>query len=329
MKLPRRKFLHLAASAVALPAASGPLRAQAYPTRPITIVYPYAAGGPGDVIARIIAEPMRAALGKPIIIENIGGANGTIGTGRVARAAPDGYTLVLGVWSTHVVNGAIYALSYDVVNDFEPISLITEGPQVIVARKSMPANDLKELIAWLKANSAKATQGNAGVGSPGQIASVFLQKRIGTRIHFVPYRGAAAAMQDLIAGQIDVMIASLIVTLQPVRAGHIKAYAVTANKRLTAAPEIPTVDEVGLPGFYTSPWSAIWAPRATPRDVIDKLNAAVAQALADPVVRTRLADAGQEIFPSEQRTPEALGAFQKTEIEKWWPIIKEASIKPE
>jgi tripartite-type tricarboxylate transporter receptor subunit TctC len=215
------------------------------------------------------------------------------------------------------------------VNDFEPVSLITEGPQVIVARKSMPANDLKELIAWLKANSAKATQGNAGVGSPGQIASVFLQKRIDTRIHFVPYRGAAAAMQDLIAGQIDVMIASLIVTLQPVRAGHIKAYAVTAKNRLTAAPEIPTVDEAGLPGFHTSPWSAIWAPRATPRDAIDKLNAAVAQALADPVVQTRLADAGQEIFPSEQRGPEALGAFQKAEIEKWWPIIKEAGIKPE
>jgi tripartite-type tricarboxylate transporter receptor subunit TctC len=304
-------------------------RAQAYPTRPITIVYPYAAGGPGDVIARIIAEPMRAALGKTVIIENVGGANGTIGTGRVARAAPDGYTLVLGVWSTHVVNGAIYALSYDVVNDFEPVSLITEGPQVIVARKSMPANDLKELIAWLKANSAKATQGNAGAGSPGQIASVFLQKRIDTRIQFVPYRGAAAAMQDLIAGQIDVMIASLIVTLQPVRAGHIKAYAVTAKNRLTGAPEIPTVDEAGLPGFYTSPWSAIWAPKATPRHVIDKLNAAVAQALGDPVVRTRLADAGQETFPSEQRTPEALGAFQKAEIEKWWPIIKEAGIKPE
>src|SRR5215470_13878706 len=303
MKLPRRQFLHLAAGAAAMPTMSRPLRAQAYPTRPITIVYPYAAGGPGDVIARIIAEPMRAALGRPVIIENVGGANGTIGTGRVARAAPDGYMLVLGVWSTHVVNGAIYALSYNVVNDCEPVSLITEGPQVIVARKSMPANDLKELIAWLKANSAKATQGNAGAGSPGQIASVFLQKRIDTRIQFVPYRGAAAAMQDLIAGQIDVMIASLIVTLQPVRAGHVKAYAVTAKDRLTAAPEIPTVDEAGLPGFYTSPWSAIWAPRATPRDVIDKLNAAVARALADPATRTRLADVGQELFPSEQRTP--------------------------
>jgi tripartite-type tricarboxylate transporter receptor subunit TctC len=329
MKLPRRRFLYLAAGAAALPGVSRVARAQAYPARPITIVYPYAAGGPGDVIARIIAEPMRAILGKPIIIENVGGANGTIGTGRVARAAPDGYTLVLGLWSTHVVNGAIYALPYDVVSDFEPVSLITDGPQVIVARKSMPANDLKELIAWLKANSANATQGNAGVGSPGQIASVFLQKQIDTRIHSVPYRGAAAAMQDLIAGQIDVMIASLIVTLQPVRAGHIKAYAVTAKNRLTAAPEIPTVDEAGLPGFYTSPWSALWAPRATPRELIGKLNAAVVEALADPAIRTRLADAGQEIFPREQQTPEALSAFQKAEIAKWWPIIKAANIKPE
>jgi tripartite-type tricarboxylate transporter receptor subunit TctC len=257
------------------------------------------------------------------------GAGGSIAVGRVARAAPDGYTLGIGQWTTHVVNGAIYALAYDLLNDFEPISLIARFPQLIVAKNATPANDLKGLIAWLRANPDKVSAGTAGAGSPQHVGGVLFQNMTATRFHFVPYRGGAPAMQDLVAGQIDMMIDTPTNSLPHVRAGKIKAYAVTAKTRSEAAPDIPTVDEAGLPEFYLSIWSALWAPKGTPKDVIGTLNAAVVTALADPAVRQRFADLGQEIFPREQQTPGALYAHHKAEIEKWWPIIKAAGIKAE
>jgi tripartite-type tricarboxylate transporter receptor subunit TctC len=329
MKLPRRKFLHGAVAAAALPAFASGARAQAYPARPIMIVVPYAPGGPTDVIARILADRMRVALAQTVIVENVAGANGTIGVGRVARAAPDGYTLSIGHWSTHVVNGALYQLNYDLLNDFAPISLIATNSYLIVAKNAVPADDLKGFIAWLKANPDKASEGTAGAGSPQHIGGVFFQKATGTKFQFVPYRGAAPAMQDLLAGQVDLIVDDPTDCLQHVRAGRIKAFAVTAKTRLAAAPDIPTVDEAGLPGFYFSRWHALWAPKGTPAEIIRRLNAAVVDGLADPTVRARLNDLAQEIFPREQQTPEALGAWQKAEIEKWWPIIKAADIKVE
>jgi len=329
MKFPRRRFLHLATGAVALPAVSRFAWAQAYPARPITLVVPFAAGGPTDTIARIMGERMRTSLGQTIIIENTTGAAGSIGVGRVARAEPDGYTVGIGHWSTHVVNGAIYQLPYDVLNDFEPISLVAANAQLAVVRKSLPVNNLKELIDWLKANPDKATQGTAGAGSASHVSGVYFQKATGTRFQFVPYRGTGPAMQDLVAGQIDLMFDQASNSLGQVRAGTIKAYAVTAKARLPSAPDIPTVDEAGLPGFYTSTWYGMWAPKGTPKPVIAKLSAAVMEALADPVVQKRLGDQGLEFPPPAQQTPEALAAHHKAEIEKWWPIVKAANIKPE
>jgi tripartite-type tricarboxylate transporter receptor subunit TctC len=301
--------------------------AQVYPSRPITIVVPFAASGPLDTLARILAERMRASLGQPVVIENVTGAGGSIGTGRVARAAPDGYTLVIGIWSTHVVNGAIYALQYDVLNDFEPIALLANNSQLIVAKKSMPANDLKSLIAWLKANPDKASAGTAGVGSPQHVLGIFFQNTTGTRFQFVHYRGGSPATQDLVAGQIDIIIADQVTALPQIRSRNIKAYAITSRNRLAAAPDIPTVDEAGLPEFHTAVWNAIWAPKGTPKNVIARLNTAVVDSVVDSALRQRLADLGQQIVPRDQQTPEALGAFQKAEIEKWWPIIKAAGIK--
>jgi tripartite-type tricarboxylate transporter receptor subunit TctC len=329
MKLPRRDFVRLAAGVAALPVASRTAMAQAYPSRSITMVVPFAAGGPVDTLARILAERMRASLGQTVVIENVTGAGGSIGTGRVARAAPDGYTLVIGIWTTHVVNGAIYALQYDVLNDFEPVALLANNPQVIVAKRSMLANDLKGLIAWLKLNPDKASAGTAGVASPQHVLGVFFQSATGTRFQFVHYRGGGPATQDLVAGQIDLIIGDQVTSLPQIRSGNIKAYAVTNKNRLTAAPDIPTVDEAGLPGFYTTVWNAIWAPKGTPKNVIMKLNAAVVGELADSAIRRRLADLGQQIVPRDQQTPEALAAFHSAEIEKWWPIIKGANIKGE
>jgi tripartite-type tricarboxylate transporter receptor subunit TctC len=302
---------------------------QVYPSRPITMIVPFAAGGPTDTIARTLAEHMRVSLGQPVIFENVTGAAGSIGAGRVARAASDGYTLVIGVWGTHVLNGAIYPLSYDLVKDFEPISLVASNPMVIVARKAIPANDLMELIAWLKANPDKVSAGTTGIGGASHVAAILFQKETGTRFQFVPYRGLAPAMQDLVAGQIDMMIDNPATSLPQVRAGTIKAYATTAKARLAAAPDIPTADEAGLPGFTVSQWTALWAPKGTPSDIIVKLNEAVVASLADKNVLARLADLGQSIPPRDQQTPESLGAYQKAEIEKWWPIMKAANIKAE
>jgi len=329
MKSSRRQFLHLAAGAAALPAVSRIARAQAYPSRPITIVVGFAAGGATDTIGRLIAERMKSSLGQPVIVENMAGAAGTIAVGRVARAAPDGYTLGIGTNTPYVMAGAIYALQYDLLNDFEPVALLSTGPYVLAARKAMPANDLKGIIAWLKANPDKATLGHAGTGSGGHIAGFFFQRETGTRLQFVPYRGAAPAIQDLMAGQIDMASSDPIAALPQVRAGTIKAYGVTTKTRLLSAPDIPTLDEAGLPGFEISQWHGLWVPKGTPKNIIARLNAAITDALADPMMRARLADLAQETFPRAQQTPEALGAWQKAEILKWWPIIKAAGIKAE
>jgi tripartite-type tricarboxylate transporter receptor subunit TctC len=315
-----RKHRLLLAGLVLTLATIAPASAQGYPSRPITVVVPFAAGGALDVMTRIMAERMRHSLGQPVIVENIAGAGGNIGVGRVARAAPDGHTLIMGHWGTHVVNAATYDLTYDVQNSFEPVALTATIRQLIAAKKTMPASDLRSLVAWLHAHPDKAFLGIAS-GST-HINAVLFQKVTGTRFQFVPYRGLAPAVQDLMAGNIDMMITSAADLLPQARMGTIKVYAVAAKSRLASAPEIPTVDEAGVSGFYTQMWNALWAPARTPKDIIVKLNAAVVEALTDPTVRKRIADLGQETVPREEQTPEALRAFHKAEIEKWWPIIK-------
>jgi tripartite-type tricarboxylate transporter receptor subunit TctC len=315
----------LAAMLACIGSASG----QSYPSRPISMIVPYPAGGPTDMIGRVVAERMRVSLGQPITIDNIGGAAGSIGIGRLARAVPDGYTFGIGNWSTHVVNGAVYRLQYDVLNDFAPVALIVDSPLLIVAKKTVPAKNLNELIAWLKANPDKASLGTPGTGSSSHIAGIFLQKLTGTRLQFVPYRGLGPAMQDMLAGQIDMMFDAPANSLPQVHAGNINVYAVTARSRLVAAPDVPTVDEAGLPGLYISVWQALFVPKGTSKAVVSKLNAAAVEALADPAVQRRLADLSQELPPRDQQIPEALGAFQRAEIEKWWPIVKGANIKAE
>jgi len=329
MKLPRRGFLRLSAAAAALPVTSRLARAEAYPARPITMVVPFAAGGPTDTLARIIGARMGAQLGQAIVIENVTGASGSIGATRVARSAPDGYTLVIGHWGTHVLNGAIYPLPYDLVRDFQPIGLLANNPQLIVGNNALPPKDLRGLIAWLKANPNKATFGSAGAGSGAQIAALLFASMTGTKFQIAPYRGTGPALADLIADHIDLMFDQASNSMMQVRSGNLRAYAVTAQTRLPSAPDIPTVDEAGLPGLYVAFWHGLWAPKDTPDDIIAKLNAAVVAALADPAVRGRLADLGQDIPPREQQTPEALGAYQKAKVEKWWPIVKAANIKGE
>jgi tripartite-type tricarboxylate transporter receptor subunit TctC len=296
MKLPRRQCLHLAAGAAALPAVSRIAWAQGYPSRPITIIVPFPAGGPTDTLARILADHMSASLAQSVIIENVSGATGSIGVGRVARAAADGYTLSIGHWSTHV-------------------------------RKTLPPKDLTELIAWLKQNPGKATAGTVGVGGASDVTGTYFQRVTGTTFQFVPYRGAAPLNQDLAAGHIDLMLGMAAATYPLVRSGQIKAYAMMAKSRWWAAPEIPTMEEAGVPGLYASFWHGLWAPKGTPTDIIGKLNSAVRAALGDAAVQQRFADQGQEIPPRERQSPEALGAHQQAEIEKWWPIIKAAGIK--
>ncbi len=324
-----KRLQRLLLAALAGLACIGAATAQTYPSRPVTIIVPFAAGGPTDAIARILGERMRASLGQNILVENVTGAGGTIGVIRAAQAAGDGYTLSLGHLGTHVVNGAIYPLKFDLLNDFEPIALLASNPMMVVTKNAVPAKTLRELIDWLKANPGKVAAGTAGVGSGSHFSGVYFQNLTGTQFNFVPYRGTGPALQDLVAGQIDMIVDQASNSMAQVQAGKIRAYAITANKRLPAAPEIPTVDEAGLPGFYISLWSALWAPKGTPKDAIAKLNAAVMDALADPAVRQRFADAGLEIPPREQQTPAALAAHHKAEVGKWWPIIKAANIKVE
>lgn len=327
MKVSRQQFLRLAAGAAALSAVPRIANAQAYPTRPITVIVPLAAGGSADVVARLLAERMRGPLGQPVIIENVGGADGSIGVGRAARARPDGYTIVLGFLGSHVMNGAYYSLTYDVINDFAPISPLAKFPQVLVGRKAMPANNLTELIAWLKANRNKAS---AGIFTAAlRLLCAFFQKESGTQLTLVPYRGPGAAMQDLLAEQVDLLFNTPIDTLPSVRSGSLKAYAVTSDTRSVLAPEIPTFAEMGLPMLSYSSWFGLFAPKGTPGGIIGRINAAVVEALADPPVRLQFSDFGFEIFPRERQTPEALAALQKADAEKWWPLIKEFGIKAE
>jgi tripartite-type tricarboxylate transporter receptor subunit TctC len=323
------KKLFVAAACFATLAAVTAATAQPYPSRPITMVVPFAAGGPNDTAARILVDRMGAALGQSVVVENVTGANGNIGIARVARATPDGYTIGVGSYNSHVVNGAVYNLPYDVLRDFEPVAMLSTSTSIVVGNKKLAANNLAELIAWLKANPDKAVVGMPGAGSSVQVYCAFFQKLTGTRFQLIPYRGAAPVMQDLLAGQLDFGIESASTVLPQVQAGTVKPYAVTAKRRLAAAPDVPTVDEAGLPGFYTASWYGTWVPKGTPNEIIDKLNAAIASALADPAAQARFVSFGQEVVPREQQTPEALGAWHKAEIEKWWPIIKAAGIKIE
>jgi tripartite-type tricarboxylate transporter receptor subunit TctC len=323
MILPRRKFLHLAVGATILPALSREARAQTYPTRPITMVVPAAAGGTSDAIGRVVAERMKEVLGEPIIIENAGGANGTIGVGRVARAKPDGYTIDLGNISSHVFNGAFYTLTYDLLNDFAPILALITTPFILFGRRSMPAEDLRELITWLKINPNKASAATSLASH--RLLFTFLQRETGTQFTLVPYRGGAPSMQDLMAGRIDMLLLPP-ENLALMRTGSIKAYAVTSDTRLALAPDIPTFGEMGLPTLSYSGWTGLFAPRNTPIGVIEKLNAAAAETLTDLTVRSRLADLGLGIFPPEQQTPRRLSELVKADAEKWWPLIKEFGI---
>jgi len=303
--------------------------AQGYPTRPIVVVVPFSAGGPTDALMRVLGERMRASLGQPLLVENVTGAAGTIGVARVARATPNGYTLSVGHWSTHVVNGAIYPLTFDLLKDLEPVARLTSYPMLLVAKNAIPAKDLKEFLAWARANQDKTSAGSIGVGSAAHVAGVYFQNLTGLQFQYVAYRGAAPALQELMGGQIDFLFDHLAHSLPHVRAGKVRAYAVTAPTRSPSAPDIPTFDEAGVPGLHVLIWYGLWAPRGTPAEVIARLNSAVKEALADPGVRQRLSDLGQVIPPPEQLTPEALAAYHKAEIEKWWPLIKAAGIKVE
>jgi tripartite-type tricarboxylate transporter receptor subunit TctC len=325
----RRTFLRLAAAAATLSAISIPAWAQSYPSRPVTIVVPFPAGGSTGALARILLEPLQKELGQPIVIENVGGAGGSIGVGRVARAAPDGYTVSLSHMQTHVLNGAVLSLPYDVVKDFESIALISDTPQAIIVRRSFPADDLQGMIAWLKANPNKGTAGAVGVGGPSDISAYQFQKQTGTRLQVVPYRGGGPLLTDLVGGQIDVNFGQVSTYLGAVRNNQLKALAMMSKERWWGAPEVPTVDEAGVPGLHGSYWHGMWAPKGTPKDVIARLNTAVIAALSDPMVQKRFRDAGQTIWPPALQTPEALAAHQKAEIERWWPIIKAAGIKAE
>ena len=327
----RRKFLQMTAGAAAgasfFAALARVAGAQTYPSRPITLGLPYAAGGGGDALARILAERMRMSLGQPVIVENITGAGGSVGTGRVARAAPDGYSLILGGWATHVVNAATLTLPYDVVKDFEPVGMVVTQPLMLVGNNAFAPRTLRELLDWLKANPDKGSMGTSGVGSATHIAADFFRMETKSRLAFVPYRGGGPALQDLISGQINIKFELPANSLSLVRAGQIRAYAVTSRERLTSGPEVPTVDEAGMPGFHISLWNAIWAPKGTSAPVIARLNAAVRETLADPAVRARLVDLGLEIPRPEEQMPDALDRHHKAELEKWLPIIKAAGDK--
>ncbi len=319
------KIIHALLASVALLAGATAASAQDFPSRPVTMLVPFAAGGPTDTIARVIADRMGKSLGQAVVIENLTGAGGTIAAGRVARAAADGYTLDLATWSTHVVTPVIYQLQYDVFRDFDPVIWLTQTPLLLVSRKDIPAGNLKELVAWLKAKPDPVLLGSAG--GTDQVAGYLLQQQTGAQMQVVPYRGLAPAMQDIMAGRIDILFDQPSDAVPQIKSGTIKGYAVTAAKRASVAPDIPTVDEAGLPGLHLTPWHSLWVPKGTPKDVVTRLNAAAMDALADPAVQKRLGDVGQDIVPRDRQTPEALALYYKSETDKWWPIIKAAGIK--
>ena len=310
-------------------AAIGGAASQVYPLLPITVVVPATAGGPGDTLARILVEPLRASLGQPVIIENVGGANGTIGTARAARSAPDGYTLLLGNWNSQMAASAFYPVPYDVLKDFEPIALLTFSRLWLVGKTDLPAKDAGELIAWLKVNPNRLSAASVGSGSAAHICGIHFQNLTGTRFQFVFYRSGAPAYQDLAAGHVDLMCAEASATLPLVRDRKIRAYGVMAKARWSAAPDVPTMDEVGAPGLHIPWWQGLWAPKGTPGDIVARLNAAAAKALVDPAVSRLLADLGVDIPPDDLRTPDAVLTFHRAEVDKWWPIIKAANIKAE
>jgi tripartite-type tricarboxylate transporter receptor subunit TctC len=303
--------------------------AQNYPSRPITIIVPFSAGGPSDVMARILAERMKVALGEAVLIENVTGAGGSIGVGRAVRSPPDGYTISFGHLGTHVANGAIYKLGYDLVADLEPVVLLPSNTMIVVSKNAVPAKSLGELLAWLKARPAPAAAGTAGAGSGSHIAGLYFENVTGIRLQYVPYRGTGPAMNDLVAGQIDLIVDQLSNSINQVRAGTIRGYAVTDAKRAESATDIPTADEAGLPGFHMTLWSGLWVPKGTPKEIITRLNAAAVEALNDPSVRKQLENIGLQMPPKDQLSPQALGDWQKAEIAKWWPMLKAANVKVE
>jgi tripartite-type tricarboxylate transporter receptor subunit TctC len=306
---------------------TGAAVAEKYPSHPITIVVPFSAGGPSDAMSRILAERMKTSLGEAVLIENVTGAGGSIGVGRAVRSAPDGYTVSFGHLGTHVANGAIYKLGYDLVSDLEPVVLLPSNPMIIVSKKQVPAKSLGELLAWLKSRPAPPTAGTAGAGSGSHIAGLYFEKVSGIKLQYVPYRGTGPALNDLVAGQIDIIVDQTSNSINQVRAGTIRGYAVTDETRVQSAPEIPTTDEAGLPGFHMTLWSGLWVPKGTPKEIVAKLNVAAVEALSDPAVIKQLGNLGLQTPPKDQLTPEALGAWQKAEIAKWWPIIKAADVK--
>jgi tripartite-type tricarboxylate transporter receptor subunit TctC len=308
-------------------ALSGNARADNFPSRPVTIVVPFSAGGPSDAMARILAERMKVTLGEAVLVENVTGAGGSIGVGRALRSAPDGYTVSFGHLGTHVANGAIYKLGYDLVADLEPVALLPSNPMIIVSKNAVPAKSLKELLDWLKARPAPATAGTAGAGSGSHIAGLYFENITGIKLQYVPYRGTGPAMNDLVAGQIDMIVDQTSNSIGQVRAGNIRAYAITDAKRVESAADIPTVDEAGLPGFHMTLWSGMWVPKGTPPDIVAKLNAAAVDALNDPAVRKQLENLGLQMPPKDKLSPQALGDWQKAEIAKWWPMIKAANVK--
>lgn len=328
MGISRRRFLRAAAIAGALLSPCSVAWADTYPSKRITFVVPFAPGGGLDTLARVLAEGMRPLLGQPIVIENVAGADGTIGTGRVAQAAPDGYTFVVGAWNTHVTNAAIFPLSYDVVKDFEPVALLPDAPMVLITKKSVPANNLSEFVAWLKKDAGKPSLGTAGIGSPPDLLGHLLRKQSGAEFGLVPYRGAGPALQDVVAGQIDAMFINIAAAQPHIAAGSVKALGITSEARMPITPDIPTMQEAGLRGFTFAYWAALFAPKGTPADIIQKINLAVTQTLNDPAIKKRLEAQGFEIPSRDRQSPAALAAYQKAEIEKWWPVIKASGIKP-
>ena len=321
--------IFFAAVAVWTLVASEPVSAQGLPSRPITMIVPFEPGGAIDVIARVIAAGMEGSLDQRIVFENVVGAAGRTGLSRLVAAPPDGYTFSIGGWGPHVAHGALYQLKYDLEIDFEPVALVASQSLLIAAKTSIPAEDLNGLIAWLKANPEKSSMGTGGIGTPGHVSAVLFGNATGTRFQIAPYQNAGRAMQDMVAGKLDMQIATPITALPAINAGNVKVFAVTSSRRLEIAPNIPTVDEAGLPGFYASNWQAFWAPKGTPKAALDKINAVATVALNDATVRKRLAELGQELYPRDQQSAEALQVFHKAEIAKWWPIIKGANIKVE